>query len=383
MRASEMVIGLAAVMLAGLPSVGFAQQVILSTDRPSYLLHEPVELRIDYVNRADKPWALELESVWLSASEPGGPQRSVGLWQNRRDDVIDKPPLHKLVGPGQTYRRVVWVALDKNGDWIFPGAGRWQLGVQGLPAAQIEIEIVEPAVGDSKDAAALFDTGACRTFLSDGNDVGDAVPVLQEIVEKYPRTTFAFFAAWTLVQDRWVHRYEKGMDWEKERAWLSLILQVPQDHPLRPAAMYAMIRHHNFQHGHKDQAEKSAEDLAEAYPWSTWAHDVKSQFGHDVSAKLAPFSDDPALKSRHEVTEPAPAAQPGDKPAAVPPDGGRASSVSASPSAPAEARGRRGRSDPTAFFFHPPRPGRPEYGCTVRAGGGSMSARLFHVHPDG
>ncbi|MGB3194103.1 MAG: hypothetical protein WBC39_02295, partial [Phycisphaerae bacterium] len=86
----------------------------------------------------------------------------------------------------------------------------------------------------------------------------------------------------------------------------------PQDHPLRPAAMYAMVRHHNFQHGHKDQAKKAAEDLAEAYPWNTWAHDVKSEFGHDVSAKLAPFSDDPALKSRREVPGSAPAAQPGD-----------------------------------------------------------------------
>jgi hypothetical protein len=336
MRASEMAIGLAAVLLAGLPSVGFAQQVILFTDRPSYLLHEPVELRIDYVNRADKPWALELESVGLSVSEPGGPQCSVGLWQNHRDDVTDRSPRRKLVGPGQTYRRVVWVALDRNREWVFPRGGRWQLGVQGLPAAQIEIQIVEPAAGDSRNAAALFNTNACSAFLSDGNDMGDAVPVLQEIVEKYPRTTFAFFAAWTLVQDRWAHRDEKGMDWEKERAWLSLILRAPQDHPLRPAAMYAMVRHHNFQDGHKDQAKKAAENLAEAYPWSVWAHDVKSEFGYDVSARLAPFSDDPALKSRHEVPGSAPAAQPGDKPAAAPPDGGRASSMPASTSVPAD-----------------------------------------------
>ena len=333
MHSNTMMMGCVLVAIVGSASPGLSQEAVLSTDRTSYLQHEPVELRIDYVNRSTTPLTTQLDPVWLSVSQPGGVPRRVGLWQDRLSEVDDRSPARATIQPGETYRRIIWVALDRTQAWVFPSIGRWQVGVESLRAVPIEIAIVEPDGGEVAKAALLFGPKACASFLSNGNDVEGSASTLQDIVDKYPRTTFASFAAWSLVQNQWAHHAPADIDWTKERAWVSVILQGPQDHPLRPAAMYAVVRYHQFQKSHKDQARKAADDLARAYPWSTWAHAVRRDFGQDVSAKLVPYSEDPAVKRRREASEKRSDTSPAEKP----PAGSHSSKASPMPARTAAA----------------------------------------------
>ena len=315
MRHMQFVAGIAFLMIAGWASIGSPQEVVLSTDRVSYVLHEPVGLRLDHVNRTATPVTVADDSVWLRILQPSGSQRRVGLWQERMDEVIDSSPLQTIVQPGDTYRRTRWLALDRDKQWIFPSPGRWRIALASEDATAIEIEVVAPTTAADKMATGLFTQDACVAFVTDGHESRDAMPALRTIVEKYPLSTFAPYAAWGLSRNQWaVDR--QNMDWAKEREWLSAILRTPQEHPLRPAAMYAIARYYRFQKGQKEQARRTANELIKAYPWSTWAHTAKSQYKEEVSATLVPYSEDPAMKLRREAPS-----SPKDGPSGKTPDG--------------------------------------------------------------
>lgn len=302
MRSNLMILCWALVTIAGWSPLGWAQEAVLSTDRTSYLLHEPVELRIDFINRGKAPIRKELPSVELSVSQPSGRLRRVKLWQNQIEEAVCKRGPWITIQPGESGRQTMWVAMDYHRHWIFSKAGRWQIGVTSLAAAAIEIEVLDPSAGETKDAIHLFNRKACDAFLQGRYDDDISEPILQEVVDKQPRTTFALFAGWTLVQNPWSQGSLEKHDWAKEHARLTMILHGPQDHPLRPAAMYALVRHHGHQNGHEEQAKKAAEALVREYPWSNWARTAcKENPDFGLSAKPAPYSDDPAVARRREV----------------------------------------------------------------------------------
>jgi hypothetical protein len=213
--------------------------------------------------------------------------------------------------PGETHRRTVWVALDGSMHWIFYENGKWAVAlVEG--GQPIEVAIIPAQSEDIRKASELFNEKACAAFLWDGAEIGDTKEDLQALVRGYPDTPFSACAAWVLVQANWRAFPRKTMsgkdaDWDGEKKLLNGILECKCETALKAAAMAALVRHYQFQKGQAEKAKKAAEELATAYPYSVWAHSVKSVYGHDVSDKLKPYSEDPVLKLRRELP---PASQP-------------------------------------------------------------------------
>jgi hypothetical protein len=211
--------------------------------------------------------------------------------------------------PGETHRRTVWVALDGSMHWIFYENGKWAVAlVEG--GQPIEVAIIPAQSEDIRKASELFNEKACAAFLSDGAGIGDTKEDLQALLRGYPNTPFSACAAWVLVQANWRPSGTtpgKDADWDGEKKLLNGILECKCETALKAAAMDAFVRHYQFQEGQAEKAKKAAEELATAYPYSVWAHSVKSVYGHDVSDKLKPYSEDPVLKLRRELP---PASQP-------------------------------------------------------------------------
>lgn len=311
-----MVLGLAWAASAGCaPAPPVTREGMLSTDRATYLLHEPVELRIDSLDRRAGPHEMpKREPLWLLVSQPGGAVRRIKLWQDHPNRMTLRMRPDITSRPGEIERQAMWVLLDEKRGWIFPHAGRWRLGVESIASAPVEIEVVEPPAGEAKRAAELFVPKAWTTFLLNGYDDEDAESILKAIVDRYPRTTFGLFAAWTLVMEAGSHSYWVDEDEEEAKrqaeeydAWLALILQAPEDHPVRPAAMWIVAWRHISRADHQEQAKQAMEALAGRYPWSLWVHSLQDQFRrYEVAAKLAPYSDDPAVaRRRGEADSPA------------------------------------------------------------------------------
>lgn len=252
-------------------TAGGRLEVSLRAMNSPILVAEPLHLEMKWRNVSEQSVSLKPSvSVPFSIRTGDGPARRVWFRNGGPIAYVSMPSV--TLAKGESFAQSWWVVMGDEGvgqpRLIFDAPGVYRVWPTSLqPEVGAVVDVCEPATETDRGASRLWGLEIARAFVG-GRLTDDGGERLDKILEKYPESRFAPYAAWIKVMDlkggSW-GGYSPDVDYSSVSNWLEFILAKHPTWPMREQVLVEAFNAYRFQK-QWDRAKRVAEQLVREFP---------------------------------------------------------------------------------------------------------------------
>ena len=214
-------------------------RLILSTDKSSFQLVEPLVVNVELKNESSRPMkvvkylAPDYQFTTYEVTKPGGeqiPYRSLTILNVRQD-------LYTTLGPGESLFKRAKIFFGNKG-WVFDEPGTYKAtathtALEGnhIRSNELALEIKSPPDEAHRRATELMLTGQAGIFLlwEGGDQFSEGISNLEKVVRQLSETVHATYANYALGANLSQDQGERKADLEKATTYLERARMLSED----------------------------------------------------------------------------------------------------------------------------------------------------------